>query len=59
MSTDPMDALRHHPALHDVAAGLAGTSPKPGDVITTTIEGVGTMSNTCVRIADHHSPGDH
>ena len=30
-----------------------------GDVIETTIEGVGTMTNTCVRIGDHHSPGDH
>lgn len=29
-----------------------------GDVIETTIEGIGTMSNTCVRISDHHSPGD-
>ncbi len=29
-----------------------------GDVIETTIEGIGTMTNRCVRISDHHSPGD-
>ena len=31
---------------------------RDGDVIETTIEGVGTLTNRCVRIADHHSPGD-
>ncbi|MCU1397960.1 MAG: fumarylacetoacetate hydrolase family protein [Acidimicrobiales bacterium] len=29
-----------------------------GDVVVTTIEGIGTISNRCVRVADHHSPGD-
>ena len=29
-----------------------------GDVIVTTIEGIGTMTNHCVRVSDHHSPGD-
>lgn len=29
-----------------------------GDVIGTTIEGIGTMNNRCVRISDHRSPGD-
>ena len=29
-----------------------------GDVIETTIEGIGTLANRCVRISDHHSPGD-
>lgn len=30
-----------------------------GDVITTTIAGVGTLVNRCVRISDHTSPGDN
>lgn len=30
-----------------------GSFLRDGDVITTTIEGIGTMSNRCVRIADH------
>jgi 2-keto-4-pentenoate hydratase/2-oxohepta-3-ene-1,7-dioic acid hydratase in catechol pathway len=29
-----------------------------GDVITTTIDGVGTLVNRCVRVSDHTSPGD-
>ncbi len=29
-----------------------------GDLIETTIEGIGTLTNRCVRIGDHHSPGD-
>jgi len=29
-----------------------------GDVIETTIDGIGTMTNRCVRIGDHHAPGD-
>jgi 2-keto-4-pentenoate hydratase/2-oxohepta-3-ene-1,7-dioic acid hydratase in catechol pathway len=29
-----------------------------GDVIETTIDGIGTLTNRCVRIGDHHSPGD-
>lgn len=29
-----------------------------GDVIVTTIDGIGSISNRCVRVSDHHSPGD-
>jgi 2-keto-4-pentenoate hydratase/2-oxohepta-3-ene-1,7-dioic acid hydratase in catechol pathway len=29
-----------------------------GDVIVTTIDNIGSMSNRCVRVSDHHSPGD-
>ena len=29
-----------------------------GDVITTTIDGIGTLVNRCVRVSDHTSPGD-
>jgi 2,4-didehydro-3-deoxy-L-rhamnonate hydrolase len=29
-----------------------------GDVIVTTIGDIGSISNRCVRISDHHSPGD-
>lgn len=29
-----------------------------GDLIVTTIDGIGTISNRCVRVSDHHSPGD-
>jgi 2-keto-4-pentenoate hydratase/2-oxohepta-3-ene-1,7-dioic acid hydratase in catechol pathway len=29
-----------------------------GDVIETTIDGVGTLTNRCVRIGDLRSPGD-
>jgi 2,4-didehydro-3-deoxy-L-rhamnonate hydrolase len=29
-----------------------------GDVITTTIDGLGTLVNRCVRVSDHVSPGD-
>jgi 2,4-diketo-3-deoxy-L-fuconate hydrolase len=29
-----------------------------GDVILTTIDGIGTISNRCVRVSGHHSPGD-
>jgi 2,4-didehydro-3-deoxy-L-rhamnonate hydrolase len=29
-----------------------------GDVIVTTIDAIGSISNRCVRVSDHHSPGD-
>jgi 2,4-diketo-3-deoxy-L-fuconate hydrolase len=29
-----------------------------GDVIVTTIGGLGAITNRCVRVTDHHSPGD-
>ena len=29
-----------------------------GDVIVTTIDGLGTLTNRCVRVSNHHSPGD-
>jgi 2,4-diketo-3-deoxy-L-fuconate hydrolase len=29
-----------------------------GDMIVTTIDSIGSMSNRCVRVSDHHSPGD-
>ena len=29
-----------------------------GDVITTTIDGIGSLVNRCVRVSDHTSPGD-
>src|SRR5258707_503053 len=29
-----------------------------GDVIVTTIDDVGSISNRCVRVSDHHSPGN-
>jgi 2-keto-4-pentenoate hydratase/2-oxohepta-3-ene-1,7-dioic acid hydratase in catechol pathway len=29
-----------------------------GDVIVTTIDGIGSISNRCVRVGDLHSPGD-
>jgi 2-keto-4-pentenoate hydratase/2-oxohepta-3-ene-1,7-dioic acid hydratase in catechol pathway len=29
-----------------------------GDVIVTTIDGIGSLVNRCVRVSDHHSPGD-
>jgi len=29
-----------------------------GDVILTAIDGIGSLSNHCVRVGDHHSPGD-
>jgi len=29
-----------------------------GDVIVTTIDDIGSISNCCVRVSDHHSPGD-
>jgi 2,4-diketo-3-deoxy-L-fuconate hydrolase len=29
-----------------------------GDLILTTIDGIGSLSNRCVRVGDHHSPGD-
>lgn len=31
---------------------------RDGDVITTTIDGLGTLVNRCVRVSDHVSPGD-
>jgi 2-keto-4-pentenoate hydratase/2-oxohepta-3-ene-1,7-dioic acid hydratase in catechol pathway len=42
-------------------AGVGATQGKfltDGDVIVTTIDGIGTISNRCVRVSDHHSPGD-
>jgi 2,4-diketo-3-deoxy-L-fuconate hydrolase len=42
-------------------AGVGATQGKllaDGDVITTTIGGVGTLVNRCVRVSDHVSPGD-
>jgi 2,4-didehydro-3-deoxy-L-rhamnonate hydrolase len=42
-------------------AGVGATQGKflaDGDVITTTIEGVGTLVNRCRRVSDHVSPGD-
>ncbi|MCY7300025.1 MAG: fumarylacetoacetate hydrolase family protein [Ilumatobacteraceae bacterium] len=35
-----------------------GVYLRDGDVIVTTIDGIGTMTNRCVRVSDHHSPGD-
>ena len=35
-----------------------GVFLRDGDVIVTTIEGIGTMTNHCVRVSDHTSPGD-
>jgi 2-keto-4-pentenoate hydratase/2-oxohepta-3-ene-1,7-dioic acid hydratase in catechol pathway len=35
-----------------------GTFLADGDVITTTIDRVGTLVNRCVRVSDHTSPGD-
>jgi len=29
---------------------------RDGDVITTVVDGVGTMTNKCVRVADHNLP---
>ncbi|MCU1501696.1 MAG: hydrolase family protein [Ilumatobacteraceae bacterium] len=29
-----------------------------GDVIVTTIDEIGSICNSCVRVSDHHSPGD-
>jgi 2-keto-4-pentenoate hydratase/2-oxohepta-3-ene-1,7-dioic acid hydratase in catechol pathway len=29
-----------------------------GDLIVTTIDGIGSLSSRCVRVSDHHSPGD-
>jgi 2-keto-4-pentenoate hydratase/2-oxohepta-3-ene-1,7-dioic acid hydratase in catechol pathway len=42
-------------------AGVGGVHRnylRDGDVIETTIDGIGTMSNRCVRISDLRSPGD-
>lgn len=42
-------------------AGVGATHGKflaDGDVITTTIEGVGTLVNRCRRVSDHVAPGD-
>lgn len=42
-------------------AGVGATQGKflaDGDVITTTIDGIGTLVNRCVRVSDHVSPGD-
>lgn len=42
-------------------AGIGAAKGKflaDGDVITTTIDGVGTLVNRCVRVSDHTSPGD-
>jgi 2-keto-4-pentenoate hydratase/2-oxohepta-3-ene-1,7-dioic acid hydratase in catechol pathway len=35
-----------------------GVFLRDGDVIVTTIEGIGVMTNHCVRISNHTSPGD-
>lgn len=35
-----------------------GVFLRDGDVIVTTIEGIGMMTNRCVRVSDHTSPGD-
>jgi 2-keto-4-pentenoate hydratase/2-oxohepta-3-ene-1,7-dioic acid hydratase in catechol pathway len=35
-----------------------GTFLSDGDLIVTTIGGIGSLSNRCVRVSDHHSPGD-
>ncbi len=37
---------------------VAGRYLADGDVIETTIEGIGTMTNRCIRIGDLRSPGD-
>jgi acylpyruvate hydrolase len=40
-------------------AGVGAAQKKllrDGDVITTIVDGVGTMTNTCVRVADHNLP---
>jgi 2,4-didehydro-3-deoxy-L-rhamnonate hydrolase len=37
---------------------VRGIFLRGGDVIVTTIEGIGAISNRCVRVSDHHSPGD-
>jgi 2-keto-4-pentenoate hydratase/2-oxohepta-3-ene-1,7-dioic acid hydratase in catechol pathway len=29
-----------------------------GDVVVTTIDGIGEIVNRCVRVSDHRSPGD-
>jgi 2-keto-4-pentenoate hydratase/2-oxohepta-3-ene-1,7-dioic acid hydratase in catechol pathway len=42
-------------------AGIGATQSKflvDGDVITTTIEGIGTLANRCRRVSDHTAPGD-
>ena len=42
-------------------AGIGATQGKflaDGDVITTTIDGIGTLTNRCRRVSDHVSPGD-
>ena len=61
-----IEYLSHITTLHtgDVIftgtpAGVGAAQKKllrDGDVITTTIDGVGTMTNTCVRVADHNLP---
>ena len=35
-----------------------GAFLRDGDVIVTSIDGIGTLTNNCVRVSDHHSPGD-
>ncbi len=35
-----------------------GVFLRDGDVIVTTIDGIGSLTNNCVRVSDHTSPGD-
>ena len=38
--------------------GVSGNFLKDGDMLTTTIEGLGTLSNPCARVADHANAQD-
>ena len=43
-------------------AGVGASQGKflvDGDVIATTIEDIGTLTNRCVRVSNHRSPGDN
>ena len=42
----------------DGIGAAKGRFLKVGDVITTTIEGLGTMTNPCVRVSDYQPAGE-